>query len=262
MATCDYDFGKTAVDYAQYRASFPDWFFDRLASCGVRFANARAVDLGTGTGLMARALASRGARVVGLDISAPMLEQARRGNSQGTAEIEYVEAPAEATGLPDGAFDLATAATCWHWFDRDQAAKEAHRLLATGGAIVICSLDWLPLPGNLVTATEALVRKHNPQWRMHGGDGLKPNIVHDLRRAGFSDVESFSVDFRIAFDHAAWRGRMRASAGVAASLAPEAVAAFDNQLGELLRRDFPEQPHRVDHCAFAAIGWKGDRKAR
>ena len=252
--TCD--FGRAAGDYVRHRAGFPDWFFDRLTALGVEFKGRRALDLGTGTGLLARALAERGALVTGIDISPGMIEAARAIEAGAHPSIAYKLAPAEATGEPDGAFDLVSAATCWHWFDRPRVAGEAMRVLAPGGALIVCSLDWLPLPGNLVGASEALVQKHNPAWSMGGGDGLKPNYVRDLREAGFENAQCFGADCRIAYSHEGWKGRMRASAGVGASLDDKGVAAFDADLGRLIARDFPQEPLMVDHCAFAAIGWK------
>ncbi|HEY9156668.1 hypothetical protein [Candidatus Binatus sp.] len=53
---------------------------------------------------------------------------------------------------------------------------------------------------------------------------------------------------------AAWRGRIRASAGVGASLAPEGVAAFDDELRAMLAERYPDDPMRVMHRVFAAIG--------
>jgi diadenosine tetraphosphate (Ap4A) HIT family hydrolase len=44
------DFGRTASDYAAYRAGFPDEFFARLADMHVGTAGQRVVDMGTGTG--------------------------------------------------------------------------------------------------------------------------------------------------------------------------------------------------------------------
>ncbi len=250
------DFGRTARDYARYRAGFPEWFFDRLAEHGIALSGRKALDLGTGTGLLARAMAQRGASVTGLDVSPEMLNAARSLDRDSGLAITYVEGRAEATRQPTASFDLVTAATCWHWFDRALAASEVMRLLVPGGAIVICSLDWLPLPGNLVSATEALVRVHSPDWSHHGGDGIKSDFMRDPRTAGLARVECFGIDCRIEYSHVDWRGRMRASAGVAASLPPERVAAFDSDLAALLVRDFPAEPLAVDHCVFAAIGWK------
>lgn len=47
------DFGKTAKDYAEHRAGFPDRFFGRLFEAGFARPGARTLDLGTGTGTAA-----------------------------------------------------------------------------------------------------------------------------------------------------------------------------------------------------------------
>lgn len=67
------DFSKTASDYGRHRAGFPDEFFDRLSATGILRAGMRALDLGTGTGTLARGLALRGCEVVGLDRAAPLM---------------------------------------------------------------------------------------------------------------------------------------------------------------------------------------------
>ena len=54
------DFGKTAADYGKHRAGFPAELFDRLAALGIVQAGMRTLDLGTGTGTVARSLAQRG----------------------------------------------------------------------------------------------------------------------------------------------------------------------------------------------------------
>lgn len=41
------DFGRTAGDYAAYRAGFPDEFFSRLGAMEVGLTGQRLVDLGT-----------------------------------------------------------------------------------------------------------------------------------------------------------------------------------------------------------------------
>lgn len=55
------------------------------------------------------------------------------------------------------------------------------------------------------------------------------------------------------YTHEAWRGRIRASAGVAASLSPEKVTRFDAELEQLLRERFPTDPLAVHHRAFALV---------
>ena len=170
--------------------------------------------------------------------------------------VTYHIAPAEQTGLDAGAFDLVTAGQCWHWFDRPTAAQEVKRLLVAGGAVVIAHLDWIPLPGNVVEATEQLILRHNPNWAMSGGTGLYPAWLADLASAEFTDLETFSFDLDLTYTHEAWRGRIRASAGVAASLSVEEVAVFDRELRDLLQSDYPDDPLAVHHRVWAVIGHK------
>ena len=61
----------------------------------------RVADFGTGTGAVARELARRGCKVVGVDIAAPMLKQALRLTVKAGLHTQYVQARAEATGLAD-----------------------------------------------------------------------------------------------------------------------------------------------------------------
>lgn len=253
------DFGKTATDYATHRAGYPDFLFQRLMRCGLARPGMRALDLATGTGYLGRGLAQRGLKVTGLDISADMIAASRALDAAQGVALDYVLGKAEATGLPDTSFDLVTAACGWHWFDRPKATAEVLRLLKPGGVLVICSQDWLPLPGNVVQKSEAILQRHNPAWPFGGLDGMKPGFVRDLRKAGFSGVESFSVDFDIPYSRDAWRGRLRASAAISGSLAENRVPAVDRALAEMLARDFPHEPLQVAHCLFTLWGRNGSQ---
>ena len=247
------DFGRTATDYGRPRAGCREAFFARLFARGDVAPGRRVLDLGTGTGTVARGLARRGCEVTGLDPSEPLLEEARRLDRAAGIVVRYVVARAEDTGLPDSGFDAVTAGQCWHWFDRPRAAAEARRLLVPGGRLVIAHFDWLPLPGNVAAATEALILAHNPAWRGAGGRGIHPAWLTDAAVAGFRDIETFSFDVATPYTHEAWRGRIRASAGVAASLPPDDVVRFDAELAALLAADFPADPLEVPHRVWAVV---------
>ncbi|MFC7702822.1 class I SAM-dependent methyltransferase [Plastorhodobacter daqingensis] len=243
------DFGRTADDYGRHRAGFPESFFAALSRRGWITPGGTAVDLGTGTGTVARGLAKAGMQVLGLDPAAPLLETARALDREAGVRVTYREGRAEAPGLEPASVDLVTAGQCWHWFDRRIAAAEAARALRPGGRIVLAHFDWLPLEGNVVQATEQLILAFNPSWTMAGGNGIYPRWLRDLAEAGFEQIETFSFDCAVPYSHEAWRGRIRASAGVQASLTPERVAAFDEALAQMLRDRFPQDrmliPHRI-----------------
>jgi SAM-dependent methyltransferase len=253
------DFGRTAQDYGRHRVGFPPAFFARVAPWGIGLPGQELLDLGTGTGAVARGFALRGCHVTGLDPAQPMLRQAEDLDRAAGVTVRYICTRAEDSGLPDAAFDVVSAGQCWHWFERGRAAAECFRLLRRGGGVLIAHFDWLPLPGSVVVATEALIRKHNPRWQLSGGTGIYPAWFADLAGAGFVGLESFTFDLDQPYSHEAWRGRIRASAGIAASLDPEAVARFDDEHAALLQRDFPQQPLQVPHRVFALVGRKPGR---
>jgi SAM-dependent methyltransferase len=250
------DFGRTAVDYGKYRAGFPDQLFERLFVAELVRPGDTVLDLGTGTGTLGRGFALRGCKVTGLDTAEPMLDEARRIDADAGVLTRYVAGRAEDLPFDEASFDVVAAGQCWHWFDRARAAVSARRVLRSGGRIVIAHFDWIPLPGNVVDATEHLIMRHNPQWKMNGGTGLHPRSLADVAIAGFTDLETFSFDLDVAYTHEAWRGRIRASAGVAASLPPENVAEFDDDLARLLRRDYPDDPLSVLHRVWALTARK------
>jgi SAM-dependent methyltransferase len=248
------DFGRTADDYARHRAGFPSELLDRLGAMGLFRPGQRVVDLGTGTGSLGRLFAERGCTVTGVDGSAPLLDQARRLDQEAGVETHYVNARAEATGLPDGSFDLVGAGQCWHWFDRAAAAREAKRLLGDEGTIVIAHFDWLPLAGTAVEATERLILHYNPSWPFAGGAGIYPEWLADLCEGGFTGIETFSFDVPVPYSHEAWVGRVRASAPIAGTLEPDRVKRFSTELATTLAERFPEDPLSVPHRVWAAVG--------
>lgn len=247
------DFGKAAADYGRYRAGFPDALFERLQRFGVGLEGQRVLDLGTGTGTLARGFALRGCAVTGLDRSAALTDEAARLDRTAGVTISYVTASAEQTGLAGASFEGVSAGQCWHWFDRPRVAQEIRRVLVPHGWLLIAHFDWLPLPGNVADATERLIQQHNPAWKFAGGLGMYPAWLSDVLLAGFEDVESFSFDVAAPYTHEGWRGRIRASAGVAASMDPEQVVRFDAALHMLLAQRFPGEPLQIPHRVFAVV---------
>ncbi len=66
-------------------------------------------------------------------------------------------------------------------------------------------------------------------------------------------METFSYDVDVSYPADGWRGRVRASAGVGATLPPEAVRKFDQELAVLLRDRFPGERDDTPHRVFAVV---------
>lgn len=256
------DFGLAAGDYVRHRLSFPPSLLARLEALGVGLPGQRVVDIGTGTGALARALAARGSAVVGVDPSAAMIEQAL-GVTPAALDVRYVEASAEDTGLVPSSADAMTALQCWHWLDRPRALAEARRLLVDGGPLAILHFDWLARPGNVVERTLQLLRERAGE-ALHADrlprDGLYLDWLPEVEAVGFGAVELFSYDVDVAYSKEAWRGRVRASSNVTPSLSPDEVSRFDTDLAALLDElSAGEGELRVPHRVFGVIARKDAR---
>jgi SAM-dependent methyltransferase len=101
---------------------------------------ARVVDLGCGEGYCTRECARRGAaEVLGVEISAEMVDRAREAEAELKQGIVYRQGDVRALDLETGAFDLATAVFVFNYLTLDEtrtALREIHRVLAPGGRLV------------------------------------------------------------------------------------------------------------------------------
>jgi hypothetical protein len=130
---------------------------------------------------------------------------------------------------------------------------EFSRITKPHASVVVAYFSWLTSPGNVVEATERLIKKHHRNWKFGGGIGVDFRSLPHLQAAGFSRVETFSYDLDIPYTAEGWRGRIRASAGVGASLAPAEVEAFDAELARLLDESFPGALLKIPHRVFTII---------
>jgi SAM-dependent methyltransferase len=110
-----------AESYDRYRPHPPDALLDLLTLLAGVDRPALLVDLGSGTGLSARAWSGRADRV------------------------EYVAATSEETGLPDGCADIVTCSQSLHWMEPDPTFAEVGRILRPGGIFAAYDYDSVPV---------------------------------------------------------------------------------------------------------------------
>ena len=144
-------------------------------------AGMRILDVATGTGMVAFALAARGAEVVGLDQSEAMLGAARARLERTPAlagRMAFVAGEAEALPFADGEFDALSFTYLLRYVD-DRAAtmRELARVVKPGGRIGMVEFG---VPGD--PALRAL-------WRIHTRLGL-PLLGRAVSRAWY-DVGRF-----------------------------------------------------------------------
>ncbi len=161
----------------------------------------KILDVGTGTGLFAFMLAARGHKVTGIDLTASMIDEARRVAKSLGSDAQFLVMDAENPQFPARSFDaVVTRNLTWTLPHLDSAYKKWHELLKPGGVLINFDADYCrekpaPLPenhahklidGSLMREYEAIkdtlrpMQCARPQWD-----------VELLRSAGFGGI---SVD--------------------------------------------------------------------
>src|SRR6266536_111291 len=131
------DFGRRAATYDELRPADENWHevYDALVREG-DLAGRRVLDVGSGTGRFAAALAER-ARVWAVEPSPEMLEVARRR----APGVRFKAGSVEQLPFKDGWFERATMWLVVHLVDRPRAFAELRRVLVPSGRFAIATFD-------------------------------------------------------------------------------------------------------------------------
>ncbi len=174
-------FGPLVKNYEKARRPYPKEVFAYLKR---HFANRqpRILDLGCGTGISTRQLATLGT-VIGCDPDSIMLRSARRYPK--TAHETYKLGSAEKLPFPDSTFDAVTAFASFHWFNNRKALAEIKRVLKPGGTVFVVNRMGTAAWGEgYRKAIMKAIERPVPHFRKTASY----NPTRTLTRAGFKKV--------------------------------------------------------------------------
>ncbi|MEU8901146.1 methyltransferase domain-containing protein [Nocardia sp. NPDC048505] len=126
-------FDAVAADYEASTVPYPDRAVEWMLPSNAQ----AALDLGAGTGQLARHLVARGIATVAVDPSDGM----RRELAKVLPGVRNLSGSAESIPLPDASFDVVLVGHAWHCADLVTAVPEVARVLRPGG--------WLGLVWNV-----------------------------------------------------------------------------------------------------------------
>jgi len=151
-------------------------------------AGETVLDLGSGAGidcfLAAHEVGSSG-HVIGVDMTPSMIDRARANAKKGDyAQVEFRLGEIEHLPMADASVDVVIS-NCVVNLSPDKARvfREAHRVLKSGGRMVVSDLVWTrPLPDSIRRDVDLLVG-------CIAGASLREDYLELIRAAGFRDVE-------------------------------------------------------------------------
>lgn len=226
-------FGPTADEYVRSPIHATGADLPTIAAVAQRLRPARALDVATGGGHTALAIAPHCGIVIAHDLTREMLMAARTHiATTGVANVAYSEGDAARLPFADGAFGLVTCRVATHHFpDVPAFCRESARALGEGGALVI-----VDIMGNEDPALDAFL--HDIEVRRDPSHARNLPVSHwrsILIDAGFT-VDSIEP-FRRKHDLEDWLQRQRVP-----ERERDAIARDMRSASEAIRRHYAITP--------------------
>jgi ubiquinone/menaquinone biosynthesis C-methylase UbiE len=185
----------------------------------------RAVEVATGPGYVAMALAIRCAEVIGLDLTdAPLKIAERTRGERGLGNVSFRSGDAENLPFKDGEFDIAVCRFAFHHFEQpEKVLAEMRRVCRPGGTIAVEDLyaSEIPQRAAYLNRIERLRDYSHTEALPLGG------LIAMYARAGIEVIRLYSDE--IAVDVEQWFAT--------AQTAAKDVAEVNQMLAEDMRRD-------------------------
>ncbi|MGY8524214.1 class I SAM-dependent methyltransferase [Paracidovorax citrulli] len=182
---------------------------DLLLQAVAQHAGTRVLDIGCGTGAttiaVARALGSRG-QCTGVDLSAPMIDAARRRAQLESSTANFICADAQRYRFQGTGFDMVISRIGVMFFDDPVAAFENLRSAVSDGGS-LCFVAWRGASENpFMTAAEQAAAPLLPSLPVRQSDGPGQFAFADadrvkriLVKSGWTDIDVRAVDFPCSF---------------------------------------------------------------
>ena len=239
-------FAGTAEYYARYRMDYPDQAYAEIERTFALDGRGTLLDLGTGPGLIALHLAHQFQRVVGLDVSAEMVEVARRlAEERAVTQASWHVLPAEElASIGDGPYRLVTMGSAFHWMDQPRVLDLTYDRTEPGGGVAILGMpgfmqiEDIPVGDRIAEVVAGVVQKHLGERRRAGSSFYAPppkRWEEFLAESRYTEVESGMQTFTVDFDADSVVGLLYSTSFANRRLLGDRVEAFEADLRAALR---------------------------
>jgi 2-polyprenyl-6-hydroxyphenyl methylase/3-demethylubiquinone-9 3-methyltransferase len=170
-----------------------DWI-DRC----VGLAGKRVLDVGCGGGILSESMASRGARVTGIDLSEKALSVARLHLLESGRSVEYLLQSAEDHAVAAPArYDVVTCMEMLeHVPDPASTIRACATMVHPGGTVFFSTLNRNPKAWLLAVVGAEYILRMLPRGTHEYEKFIKPSeLAHDARAAGLREAELIGMSY-------------------------------------------------------------------
>jgi SAM-dependent methyltransferase len=224
-------FGGDAARYDRTRPAYPDALISRIVAAS---PGRDVLDVGCGTGIVARQFEAAGCTVLGVEPDARMAEFARSTGVR--AEV----ATFEAWDAADRTFDAVVAGTAWHWVDPVAGAAKAAAVLRPRGLLAPFHHVFQTPPEIAGVGAEAYRRvvpdspfnlSSQPRSALEMYQPLFDKIADGIRQAGrFTEPQQWHVSWERSYSRDEWLDQIPTQ-GAFTQLPPEQLAEVLSAVG-------------------------------
>jgi SAM-dependent methyltransferase len=217
-------FGADPERYDRARPRYPEALIERVVAAA---PGRRVLDVGAGTGIVARQFQAAGCQVVGVDPDARLAEFARDSG------VEVEVSTFEAWDAAGRIFDAVVSGESWHWVDPVAGAAKAAEVLRPGGRLAVFWNTGQP-PAGLEEAFAAVYRRVLPESLAARLQRRSIDEAHSVMRAratdgmraadAFDEPEQWLFEWTQSYTREEWLDALRTTGG----------AILESQLPDLL----------------------------
>jgi len=173
---------KRAGRYSGFKWANDQQYLDLFVFHGNFKKDDCVLDVGIGTGLVARAVSPLVSKVVGIDTSLDMLAQC-----QSNGNIYLIYCDVRETRFQDVTFDKITVRNVFHHITKDtqKAMNECYRLLKENGRIIV---------GERVSPSDGVKKEYGKIFKIKDDRVIfiEEDLIHIMAKAGFRHVAIYS----------------------------------------------------------------------
>ena len=232
-------FAGTAEAYAECRPPYPEALFKDLRQRAGTTGNGCLLDLASGPGRVALALAPYFIEVRAQDWEPEMITVGRRiAKKRGLQNIHWSVGRAEEVEAEPESLEMITISEAFHRLDQKLIAKRSMEWLRPGGSLVTMGVSALKRQARW----QVLLKEFDTKWwtdtpgsKYYPANSSVQTHEEVVEAAGFKEVKSYSFPTPHLWTVDSILGRLHSSSGYTKKVLGDRAAAFEADLRQTLK---------------------------